>query len=55
LKRGDAVLFDDNVKADPKNGNSISAPIPPGGGEQVKLTVRAADGKELISAATKIK
>jgi hypothetical protein len=55
LKRGEAVLFDDNVKADPKNGNSISAPIPPGGGEQVKLTVRAADGKELISAATKIK
>lgn len=55
LKRGDAVLFDDNVKADPKNGNSISAPIPAGGGEQVQLTVRAADGKELISAATKIK
>ena len=25
LKRGDAVLFDDAVKADPKNGNRISA------------------------------
>jgi hypothetical protein len=29
LKRGDAVLFNDAVKADPKNGNRISATIPP--------------------------
>src|ERR1700694_4328217 len=56
LKRGDAVLFDDAVKADPKNGNRISAPIPAGGGgEQVQLTIRTAEGKELITAETKIK
>jgi Domain of unknown function (DUF5107) len=56
LKRGDAVLFDDEVKADPKNGNRISATIPDGGGgEQVKLTIRTVDGKELIAAETKIK
>jgi hypothetical protein len=56
LKRGDAVLFDDAVKADPKNGNRISATIPAGGsGEQVRLTIRTAEGKELIAAETKIK
>src|SRR6266436_3803186 len=56
LKRGDAVLFNDGVKADPKNGNRISATIPAGGsGEQVQLTIRTAEGKELIAAETKIK
>jgi len=56
LKRGDAVLFDDDVKADPKNGNRVSAAIPAGnGGEQVQLTIRTAEGKELIAAETKIK
>src|ERR1700730_16000842 len=56
LKRGDAVLFDDAVTADPKNGNRISATIPAGGsGEQVQLTIRTAEGKELIAAETKIK
>ena len=56
LKRGDAVLFDDAVKADPKNGNRISATIPAGGsGEQVLLTIRTAEGRELIAAETKIK
>jgi hypothetical protein len=56
LKRGDAILFDDAVKADPKNGNRISATIPAGGsGEQVQLTIRTAEGKELIAAETKIK
>src|SRR3981189_2717550 len=56
LKRGDAVLFNDAVKADPKNGNRISATIPAGGrGEQVQLTIRTAEGKELIAAETKIK
>jgi hypothetical protein len=55
LKRGDAVLFDDTVKADPKNGNRISATIPDGGGERVQLTIRTTEGKELIAAATKIK
>jgi hypothetical protein len=56
LKRGDAVLFDDAVTADPKNRNRISAPIPAGGsGEQVQLTIRTAEGKQLIAAETKIK
>jgi hypothetical protein len=56
LKRGDAVLFDDAVTADPKNGNRISATIPAGGsGEQVQLTIRTAEGKQLIAAETKIK
>jgi hypothetical protein len=56
LKRGDAVLFNDAVKADPKNGNRISATIPEGlSGEQVQLTIRTAEGKELIAAETKIK
>jgi hypothetical protein len=44
------------VKADPKNGNRISATIPAGGsGEQVLLTIRTAEGRELIAAETKIK
>src|SRR4030081_3752742 len=56
LKRGDAVLLNDAVKADPKNGNRISATVPAGGsGEQVQLTIRSAEGKELIAAETKIK
>ena len=56
LKRGDAVLFNDAVQADPKNGNRISATIPAGGsGNQVQLTIRTAAGKELIAAETKIR
>jgi len=56
LTRGDAVLFDDAVNADPKNGNRISATIPAdGSGEQVQLTIRTAEGKELIAAETKMK
>jgi hypothetical protein len=56
LKRGDAVLFDDAVTADPKNGNRVSARIPAGSsGEQVRLTVRTAEGRELIAAETKLK
>jgi hypothetical protein len=56
LKRGDAVLFDDAVKADPKNGNRISAAIPDGrSGEQIRLTIRTAEGKQLIAAETTIK
>jgi hypothetical protein len=56
LKRGKGVLFDDAVKADPKNGNHISATIPEGhSGEQVQLTIRTAEGNELIAAETKIK
>ena len=56
LKRGEAVLFDDAMKADLKNGNSISAAIPAGlSGEQIRLTIRTAEGKELITAETKTK
>jgi hypothetical protein len=56
LKRGDAVLFDEDVKADPNSGNSISAPIPSdGNGEQVRLTIGTAEGRELIAAETKLK
>jgi hypothetical protein len=56
LKRGDAVLFDDAVKADPKNGNRISARIAAGSsGEQIRLTIRTAEGRELITAETKLK
>jgi hypothetical protein len=56
LKRADAVLFDNAVKADPKNGNRISATIPAGGsGEKLQLTIRTAEGRELIAAETKIK
>jgi hypothetical protein len=56
LKRGDTVLFDDAVQADPKNGNRISAGVPAGGsGEQVRLTIGTAEGKELIAAEAKLK
>jgi hypothetical protein len=56
LKRSDAVLFNEAVKADPKNGNRISATIPAGGsGEQIQLTIRTAEGNELIAAETRIK
>jgi hypothetical protein len=56
LKRGDAVLFDDAVSADPNNGNRISARIAAGhSGEQVRLTIGTAEGKELIAAETKMK
>jgi hypothetical protein len=49
-------LFDDGVEADPRNGNRMSAPIPAGGsGEQVRLTIKTEEGKELIAAETKIK
>jgi Domain of unknown function (DUF5107) len=56
LKRDEAVLFDGAVQADPENGNRISAAIPAGGsGDQIRLTIRTAAGKELIRAATRIK
>jgi hypothetical protein len=56
LKRGEAVLFDEALQADPKNGNRIAAPIAAGhSGEQVQLTIRTADGRELIAAAATIK
>jgi hypothetical protein len=56
LKRGDAELFNGEVKADPKNGNRLSATLAPGGsGDQVQLTIGTTEGKELIAAETKIK
>jgi hypothetical protein len=56
LTRGDTILFNDAVTTDPKNGNRISAAIPAGdGGEQVRLTIATAEGKELIAAETRIK
>ncbi len=56
LKRGEAILFNDAVQADPTNGNRISAAIPGGGsGEQVRLTITTAEGRELIAAETRIK
>jgi hypothetical protein len=56
LKSGDTVLFNDAVKADPTNGNRISATIPAGlSGEQVRLTISTAEGEELIAATATIK
>jgi len=56
LKRGEALLFDAAVQADPKRGNHISAAIPAAGhGDQVRLTIRSPDGGELIAAAARIK
>jgi hypothetical protein len=44
------------VKADPNNGNRVSAGVPAGSsGEPVRLTIRTAEGKELIAAETKLK
>jgi hypothetical protein len=55
LKRGDAVLFDRDVTADPKKGNRVAAKIPAGGsGDRVRLTIRTEQGKELIAAETKM-
>jgi hypothetical protein len=55
LKLDDAVLFDETMTADPKNGNRISAAIPANSNGDVKLTIATADGRELISAAAAIK
>ena len=56
LKRGETVLFDGSVTPDPVNGNRISAAIANRkSGESVQLTIRAADGKELIAAETRIR
>lgn len=56
MKRGDVVVFNGAVTADPKNGNRIAAAIPAGGGgEPVRLTITAANGKELIAAETRVK
>jgi hypothetical protein len=56
LKRGDAVLYDGAVKADPARGNRIAAAIPEGrSGDAIQLTIRTEGGENLITAETKIK
>jgi hypothetical protein len=55
LRRGDAVLFDEMVTPDAKNGNRISAPIPAGSSGEVTLSIIGFGGGELISTATAIK
>jgi hypothetical protein len=56
LKRGDAVLFDEAVTADPTHGNRIFVAFPAGGSsEPVRLTITTVAGKELIAAETKAK
>lgn len=56
LKRGEAVLFDEDVKADPKSGNHIAAAMPAvADSEQVRLTIRNPEGKQVIAAATSTK
>jgi hypothetical protein len=55
LKRGEAVLFNEVVQADAKNGNRIAAPMPSVGGDLVRLTITTEEGKGLIAAETRIK
>ena len=56
LNRGDAVLFNEAVQPDPKNGNRVSAAMPAsGGGDRVRLTITGADGKELIAAEARVR
>ena len=55
LRRGDTLLFDQAVTADPQNGNRISAALPAGSSGDVKLTITTAGGREIISAAAAIK
>lgn len=54
LKRGDAILFDEAVTPDPKNGNRIATPLAAGNGP-VRLTIGTAQGNALISAETNVK
>ena len=53
LKQSDKVLFADNVIADPKSGNHVSASA--GSGEPVQLTISTANGKVLIATETRTK
>src|SRR5262245_42019843 len=56
LKRGDTGLFDEIVQPDSVNGNRMVAAIPDAGsGEPIRLTIRTADGKELMAAETTFK
>jgi hypothetical protein len=56
LKRGDTVLYDAALTADPQHGNRITAAIPEdGSGAPIQLTIKSADGEQLIAAETKVK
>ena len=56
LKRGEALLLEASMHADPPGGSRITAAMPDGkSGERVQLTIRTADGKELMAAETQIK
>jgi hypothetical protein len=55
LRRGDAVVFNEAVSPDAKNGSRISAAIPANSSGNVTLTIATAGGRELISAAAAIK
>ena len=55
LKRGDAILFNEAVNADPKNGNLITAVMSSAGGDRVGLSIATEEGKELIAAETRVK
>ena len=55
VRRGDAVLFNESITSDARNGNRMFAAIPAGSGADVKLTIATADGRELIAAIAAIK
>jgi uncharacterized protein DUF5107 len=56
LKRGETAFFDADVNPDPINGNRVSATLADGtAGETIRLTIKTADGQELIAAETQIK
>jgi hypothetical protein len=55
LRRGDALLFNEVVTSDPKDGNRISAPISVGSSGDVTLVIVVPGGRELISAAAAIR
>ncbi|MBV9560327.1 MAG: DUF5107 domain-containing protein, partial [Bradyrhizobium sp.] len=56
LKRGEVVLFDDTVVADPGNGNRVSVAAPAGAGsDRIRLAITAADGRTVIAAETAMK
>jgi hypothetical protein len=55
LKRGDAVLFEDDITADPHRGNRIVAAIPAGGSGRVGVTIATSHGQPLIAAETEMR
>jgi hypothetical protein len=55
LKRGDAVLFDDDITADPHRGNRIVAAIPAAGNGRVGVTIATSRGQQLIAAETEMR